>query len=141
MISVARTLSGDPEANPLILSGDIITVIAASPIYLIGGVNNPREISSRDQMTVSRAIASAGGLSKEAVENDVTIYRHEGKDSKTIAVDLKKIRSKQQDDVVLKPYDIVDVGQKGRGKPKFPPGVNVDAISRDIYKLPVKIIE
>lgn len=139
--TITQLLNGEPEANPLILSGDIITIVEASPIFVIGGVNNPRQISSREEMTISHAIASAGGLAKEAVESDITVYRRDSKDGKSISVDLKKIRSKQQDDLMLKPFDIVDVGQKGRGKPKFPPGINADPISRDIYKLPVRIVE
>jgi protein involved in polysaccharide export with SLBB domain len=139
--TVSQVLSGDPAANPVVLSGDIITVVEASPIYVIGGVNNPRQISSREEMTVSRAISSAGGLAREAVESEITVYRREGKEGKSINIDLKKIKSKQQDDLVLKPFDIVDVGQKGRGKPKFPPSVSIDAVSRDIFKLPVRIIE
>jgi protein involved in polysaccharide export with SLBB domain len=140
-LTIRQVLSGDLDANPVILSGDIITVVEASPIYIIGAVNNPRQISSREEMTLSRAISSAGGLSKEAVESDITVYRREGKEGKSISVDLKKIRSRQQDDLVLKPFDIVDIGQKGRAKPKFPPTVNVDALSRDIYKLPVRVVE
>jgi len=140
-ISIARLLQGDPDADPIILSGDIITVVQASPIYLIGGVNTPREISSRDEITISHAIAAAGGLSKEAIESDVTIYRRDGKGSKVINVDLKKIRAKQQEDVKLKAFDIVDVGEKGRPKPKFAPNVSSELISRDIYKVPVRIIE
>jgi protein involved in polysaccharide export with SLBB domain len=139
--TISQVLSGDNKYDPIILSGDIITVVEASPIYVIGGVNNPRQISSREEMTVLRAISSAGGLAKEGIESAVTVYRRDGKDGKSINVDLKKIRSKQQDDLVLKPFDIVDVGQKGRGKPKFPPTVNVDGLSRDIYKLPARIVE
>lgn len=140
-LTISQVLSGDPDADPVILSGDIITVIEASPIFIIGGVNNPRQISSREEMTLSRAISSAGGLAKEAVESDITVYRREGKEGKSISADLKKIRSKQQDDIVLKPFDIIDVGQKGRAKPKFQPSVNVDALSRDIYRLPVRVVE
>ena len=140
-LKIAQVLSGDANANPVVLSGDIITVVEASPIYVIGGVNNPRPISSREEMTVSRAISSAGGLAKEAVESDVTVYRRDGKEGKSIVVDLKKIRSKQQDDLILKPFDIVDVGQKGRAKPKFPPNVNADSLSRDIFKVPVRIVD
>jgi protein involved in polysaccharide export with SLBB domain len=139
--TIAQLLSGEPEYNPIVLSGDIITVTEASPIYVIGGVNIPRQISSREEMTLSRAISSAGGLAKEAVESDVTVYRREGKDNKTISIDLKRIKTKEQNDLILKPFDIIDVGQKGRGKPKFPPSVNVEAVSRDIYKLPVRIVE
>jgi protein involved in polysaccharide export with SLBB domain len=139
--TISQVLSGANEFNPLVLSGDIITVVEAAPIYVIGGVNNPRQISSREEMTISRAISSAGGLAKEAIENDITIYRHDGKDARSINVDLKKIKAKQQEDLVLKPFDIVDVAEKGKGKPKFPPSINADAVSRDIYKLPVRIVE
>ena len=140
-LTLSKLLSGDPEANPIILSGDIITITQASPVYIIGGVNNPRQISSRDEMTVSHAISAAGGLAKEAVDSDVTIYRRDGKETKTFSVDLNKIRSKRQDDVVLKPFDIVDVGQKGRAKPKFPPFVDIETENRNLYKLPIRPIE
>ena len=139
--TISQLLNGEPDANPVILSGDIITIVEASPIYVIGGVNNPRQLSSREETTISRAIASAGGLAKEGIENDITVYRRDGKEARSLRIDLKKIRSKQQEDLVLKPFDIVDVGQKGRGKPKFPPNVNVDAVSRDVFKLPVRIVE
>jgi len=139
--TISQVLSGATEYDPIILSGDIITIVEAAPIYVIGGVNNPRMISSREETTISRAISSAGGLAKEAIESDITIYRRDGKDAKSINVDLKKVKAKQQDDLVLKPFDIVDVGQKGRGKPKFPPSVNIDSASRDIYKLPMRIVE
>lgn len=138
---LSQILQGDPESNPVILSGDIVTVVEASPIYVIGGVNAPKPISSRDEVSVTRAIAAAGGLSKEANENDITVYRRDSKGSKTIAVDLKKINAKQQDDILLKPFDIVEVSQKGRPKSKYPPALSSEQISRDIYKMPVRIIE
>ena len=138
---ISQLLQGDQESNPAVLSGDIVTVVEASPIYIIGGVNVPRPIPSRDDISVSRAVASAGGLAKEADESDVVIYRREGKESKTISVDLKKIALKRQDDVMLKPFDIVDVGQKGRARSKFLPAPNTEQISRDIFKVPVRIID
>ena len=140
-LTLSKLLSGDSESNPIILSGDIISVIKASPIYVIGGVNNPRQLSSREEMTVLHAISAAGGLAKEAVESDVTIYRRDGKTTKTISIDLHKIRSRQQDDVVLKPFDILDVGQKGRPKPKFPPAIDTETENRNLYKLPIRPIE
>jgi protein involved in polysaccharide export with SLBB domain len=139
--TITQLLKGDPDADPVILSGDIITIADASPIYVIGGVNTPRQISSRSEMSVSRAISAAGGISKEGNESDVNIYRHDGQDSRTLTVDLKKIRAKQQEDILLKPLDIVDVGQKGRTRSKYPPTVNSEAVSRDIFKLPVTVVE
>jgi len=139
--TISQLLTGDLQANPIILSGDIITVTDATPIYVIGGVNTPRQISSRTEMTITHAIAAAGGIAKEGVESDITIYRRDGRESKTLLIDLKKIRSKQQDDVLVKPFDIIDVGQKGRSRSKYPPAINAETISRDIFKLPVKIVE
>jgi protein involved in polysaccharide export with SLBB domain len=138
---ISQLLQGDEGSNPAVLSGDIVTVVEASPIYVIGGVNVPRPISSRDEVSVLRAIAAAGGLSKEANESDVMIYRRDGKDSKTISVDLKKISAKRQDDLLLRPFDIVDVGQKGRARSKYLPTVNSEQISRDIFRVPVRIID
>jgi protein involved in polysaccharide export with SLBB domain len=138
---ISQLLQGDQGSDPAVLSGDIVTVVEASPIYVIGGVNVPRPISSRDEVSVSRAVAAAGGLAKEADESDVVIYRRDGKETKTIAVDLKKISAKQQDDVLLRPFDVVDVGQKGRARSKFLPALSSEQISRDIFKVPVTIIE
>jgi len=138
---ISQLLQGDEPSNPAVLSGDIVTVVEAPPIYVIGGVNVPRPISSKDEVSVSRAVAAAGGLAKEADESDIVIYRRDGKESKTISVDLKKISAKQQDDVLLKPFDIVDIGQKGRARSKFLPALNTEQISRDIFKVPVRIIE
>ena len=140
-LTLAKLLSGDPEANPVILSGDIVTVVEASPVYVIGAVNNPRTVSSKEELTLSHAIAAAGGLTKEAVESDVTVYRRDDKGPKTFTVDLNRIQSKQQDDLVLKPFDIVNVGQKGRAKPKFPPMIDPATEKRNLYKLPIRPIE
>jgi polysaccharide export outer membrane protein len=140
-IKLVDLLSGAPEANPIVLSGDIINVGEASPIYVIGGVNTPRPIPSRREMTVTRAISSAGGLAKEANGSDITVFRREGSGNKAISIDLKKIKDGQQEDVVLRPLDIVDVGQKGRPKPKFPPNIMSDTAAQNIYNVPVRIIE
>ncbi len=61
-IKIADLIKREPTHNPLILSGDIITVLEAEPIYVIGGVANPKQINAHSQITVSRAIAAAGAL-------------------------------------------------------------------------------
>jgi protein involved in polysaccharide export with SLBB domain len=126
-ILLSSLLKGVKEANPEIMSGDIVTIAEAFPIYIIGGVNNPRQLSSREQITLSKAISSAGGLAKDAAESDVMIFRRSGGESKTIKADLGKINDKQAEDISLKPYDIVDVGQKGRERKKFRPVISSDA--------------
>lgn len=141
-IKISDILSGVPEANPFIVSGDMVTVLQAQPVYVIGGVNNPRSVSTRAEITVARAILSAGGISKDGLRNEVTIYRRSGGTLETIEVSFEDIREGKAEDVLLKPYDIVDVAQKGRGKRRFPPSFeNMPGEGGARTKLPLRIID
>lgn len=120
-ISIKDLLNGAVTANPIISSGDLITVLRADVIYVVGGVGAPRQISARTQTTLSRAIASAGGISKSAAESIVTIYRRANGETESIKADLKKIATGETVDPLLKAFDIVEVPLKGAGKRKFPP--------------------
>lgn len=141
-IRITELLSGKKEANLQILSGDVITVLEAPPIYVIGGVVTPRQIGTRSQMTVSRAIAGAGGLSKDSNPKKITIFRRVGTVTKIIETDWDKIKANQSDDIVLQAFDIVEVSQKGRPKRKYPPVFKVDDLSSENNsKLPLRIID
>jgi len=140
IITIKDLLAGKTEADPLILSGDIITVKQSQPIYVIGAVNNPRPIYSHGEMTLSRAIDSAGGLSKDAVTQSITIFRREQSESRVINADLEKIKNGDDSDIELRPFDIIDVAFRGRAKSKYPPviGSGVDQV---VAEPPLKIIE
>ena len=141
-IKINDLLSGKKEANMQILAGDIITVLESKPIYVIGGVNTPRQIATRAQMTVSRAVAAAGGLTKEGDGKRVTIFRRVGGETRIIETDLEKIKANQAEDIVLQAFDIVDVVQKGKPKRKFPPLLQIDDLSSgNAAKLPLRIID
>lgn len=141
-IKISDLLMGKEEANPQILSGDLINVMEAQPIYVIGGVEIPKEVSFRSQMSVTRAIASAGGLSKDADANKITIFRREGEQTKVIKTDLEKIKNEQSEDLILQAFDIVDVARRGKEEEKRPPiWENYDAISKNKLKLPLRIID
>ncbi|HQU82808.1 MAG TPA: SLBB domain-containing protein [Pyrinomonadaceae bacterium] len=141
-IRISDLLSGDKDANPQILSGDVITVLESDPVYVIGGVNNPKQISMRSQLTVSRAIDSAGGASKDALINSITIFRRINRETKIIEVDLEKIKTGLSEDVVLQSFDIIDVSQKGKTKKKIPPVVKTsDFETNKASNLPLTVIE
>ncbi len=141
-IRITDLLSGKKEANLQVLGGDIITVLEAAPIYVIGGVTTPRQIANRSQMTVSRAIAGAGGLSKDADPKKITIFRRAGSETKIIETDLDKIKANQTEDLILQAFDIVEVSQKGSVKRKYPPVVKVDDLnSENSSKLPLRVID
>lgn len=141
-IKIFELLSGEMAANPQILSGDIISVTRALPIYVIGAVNSPRPVYSREQMTVSRIVAMAGGLAKDAEGSKVSIFRRDGIDIKTIDADIAKIKRGELDDVILRPFDIVEIATKGGRKRLYPP-----IAAREDYReggkpeLPLRVVE
>jgi protein involved in polysaccharide export with SLBB domain len=141
-IKISDLLTGKKQSNPQILSGDIVTVQRAESIYIIGGVANPKQISSRSEITISRAIASAGGLSKGANAKKIVIYRREGIETIKIEADLDKIKANQATDLILKANDIVEVSQTGRQQRKFPPILKVaEASEKNFANLPLRIID
>jgi protein involved in polysaccharide export with SLBB domain len=141
-IKISDLLAGKKEANPQILSGDIVTILEAQPIYIIGGVANPKQIAINSKITLSRAIASAGGITKDGNEKKITIFRRGETEAKVIEADLEKIKSEQQEDIVLQAFDIVEVEQSGREKRKFPPLIRTDdANDKNPAKLPLKIVD
>ncbi|HEY8560800.1 MAG TPA: SLBB domain-containing protein [Pyrinomonadaceae bacterium] len=139
-IRIADLLSG--RANLQILAGDVVTVLEAKPIYVIGGVNTPRQIATRAQMTVTRAVAGAGGLAKNGDASRVTIFRRAGNETRIIEADLDKIKSNQAQDVLLQPFDIVEVTEKGGERRKYPPLLQTeDTTSDNSKKLPLRIVD
>ncbi len=139
---VSELLSGKKQANPRIYYGDLITVLSAEPVYVIGGVRNPKQIAVRSQISLSRAIDSAGGTSRDADINKVIIYRRQENKTNIIEADLNKIKNKEADDLILKAYDIVEVAQKGSKRSKYPPVIRrLETENQNISSLPLRIIE
>ncbi len=141
-VTIAKLLSGDKDSNPQILSGDIVTISEAFPIYVIGGVAEPKQISSRSQVTLSRAIDSAGGPTKGAELESIQIYRRKDGKTQVILADLDKIKTGNADDILLSPYDIVDVPQKGGAKRRLPPVIRIDQTwNLNSAGLPLRVID
>lgn len=141
-IKISDLLSGKSQFNPQILSGDIITVSEAKPVYITGGVAAPRQIPVRSQITLSRAVDSAGGLTKDADAGEIRVFRRTGVEVSTIVADLNKIKAGQAEDIVLQAFDVVEITQTGRERRKFPPVVRAYSESqRQADKLPLQIIE
>ncbi len=75
----------------------------------------PQPIFMKDQLTLGRAIAMAGGPQKLANTNEVHVYRQ--KDGVLGQEDLKfnydAIRKGREKDVLLQAHDIIDVRLSG----------------------------
>jgi polysaccharide export outer membrane protein len=110
-----ETLGGAPAANPFVRPGDIISVLEADQVYVIGNVLKPSAIPLKEPITVSKAIAMAGGTGQDTRKSKVRIFRQmPGSPTKQeIYVDLKAIEKRQAEDIALQANDIVDVPQSG----------------------------
>ena len=112
-LSLADTFKGTEGANPYVRAGDIVRIPDADIIkaYIVGNVRNPTSISLNDQVTLSQAIAMAGGLAAGAQSDKIIIRRRlQGSINPTeITANLKEINLRKKDDILLQSNDIVEV--------------------------------
>jgi polysaccharide biosynthesis/export protein len=115
IIKISELRAGKTEANPVIRPGDYVLVTEAEPVYITGSVNSPGGIYLRDQLMLSRALAMVGGARKEAKLTDVRIYRQipGSANQEVITVDVAAIKKSQKPDVLLHPYDVIEVPEAG----------------------------
>lgn len=99
------------KQNPWMQPGDIVSVLEAEEAYVVGQVFKPAKIQLKEPVTLTQAIASAGGLDKNAKTDKVIIQRQaSGSSAKTeLVYNLKDIRDKKIPDPLLQANDIVEV--------------------------------
>lgn len=136
---LSDTLQGDPRSNPFIEPGDIITVPEANLIYVVGNVYTPLTIPLKEPITLSRAVAMAGGVKQDSKKDKVRIVRQEpgATTSKEIVVDLTAIEKKRAEDIALLPNDIIDVPTSG--SKSFLRGL-LGTVAPSIAQLPVRVV-
>ncbi len=136
---LSDTMQGLPNANPFIEPGDIITLPEADQIYVVGNVFTPLTIPLKEPITLSRAVAMAGGVKQDTKKEKIRIVRQEPGSAtrKEILVDLSAIEKKHADDVALLPNDIIDVPLSG-GK-SFLRSL-LSTVAPSISSLPVRVI-
>lgn len=108
---LSDVLQGDPKSNPYLEGGDIVTIPEADQVYVVGNVFTPVTIPLREPVTLTRAIAMAGGLRQDTRKDKIRVLRQEPGTTvrKEITVDLSAIEKKSSEDLALLPNDIVDV--------------------------------
>lgn len=117
MYSLASLRQGREEANPEILPGDIIVVGKAAPVYITGEVIKPGEMNIPEGgLPLMQAIAMASGVNREAKTKAIKIYRRKtgSTEPEVIAANYDQIRKGEQKDVMLEPFDIVEVGKANK---------------------------
>jgi len=111
---------GKEAADPYIRPGDIVILTEGEPVYVTGAVVAPQVVTLKDGMTLQRALAMTGGPTRQAKTSAIHIYRvKEGKlGPEDLVFNYDTIKKGQQQDVLLRPYDIIDVRQIGTFAPR-----------------------
>jgi len=119
-IPVDKLYGGDAKYNIMIRPGDAITVPVdiTGEFYVMGNANSTGIINLQGRrMTLTQAMAAAGGLGALAYPMKVEVIRRIGDDKEVIVlVDLDKIAKGLQPNFFIKPNDTINVGTHGTSR-------------------------
>lgn len=99
------------KINPFMRPGDIVNVPESEQAYVIGNVYKPQLIQLKQAITLTQAIAAAGGVLGATKKSQVRIVRQEpgAAVKKELIFDLNAIKDKKTPDPFLQANDIVEV--------------------------------
>lgn len=102
-------LSG--KENPWMQPGDIVSVLEAEQAYVVGDIFEPAKVPLKGPVTLTQAIAFAGGLGKNAQSGKIVIQRQKpgSVEREELVFDLGEIKDKKTPDPLLQANDIVTV--------------------------------
>jgi polysaccharide export outer membrane protein len=106
---VAGVMSGAEALNPYVLPGDYVNVPEAGHIFVVGNVAKPVSLPLTAELTITRAIAQAGGALPASKRNARVLRSTEKGMNKEFSVDLRAIAVGTSPDVALQAGDIVEV--------------------------------
>jgi polysaccharide export outer membrane protein len=113
-VNLANLLkSEDPQSNVLVYPGDIVKVVKAGVVYVVGEVKKPGGfvLKSDERMSVLKAIALAEGLTATSAKSGARIIRSDaqGAQREEIPINLGKILAGKAPDPTLSATDIIFV--------------------------------
>lgn len=93
--------------------GDIVTLFEAEVIFLIGNIRQ-RNLIFHQGLTLTRAIALAGGIVRSSDSVMVRINRQSSSEKRQnlILVSLKHLREHSAEDILLQAYDVVELSDE-----------------------------
>lgn len=109
-------VKGDLTLNAPLVHGDVLNIPLSGKVYVAGEVRAPGGFPIKGKrITVSQAIATAGGLTSKADSPETRIFRYAGRDDgkEILSVNLDAIHEGEQEDLYLKENDIVIVPKSG----------------------------
>ena len=113
VIDLRRLVSGqEPQLNITVRNGDVVHVPFAGTAYVLGGVRKPGNIAVKENLTVSQAVAMAGGVDPILGTNNITIMRFDDQGKPiSINTNLNSIIARNDPDLPIKDSDVVVVNE------------------------------
>lgn len=140
--NLSDVLKGGEQSDPLIAQGDIVRIEESevTNAYIQGNVRSSAAISLKEPVTLSQAIAMAGGPTTGAQLEKVVIRRQVAGslNRDEMIVNVKEINQRKREDVLLRPNDIIDVPGPSGGKKIM--GDIMRTLLPSITRLPVSVI-
>jgi polysaccharide biosynthesis/export protein len=136
---LSETMRGDANANPYVRAGDVVSIAKADEIYVVGNVVRPASIALNESITVTRAIAMAGGTLPDTKRSEIRIVRQApgSTQKQELVVNLDSINRHQSEDVIMMPNDIIEVPTSA-GK-RFLRSL-LGAVVPSVAQLPVRVV-
>jgi len=109
-------VKGDLALNLPLIHGDVINIPVSGKIFVGGEVKSPGGFPLKGKkLTVSQAIALAGGLVPTSAGSETKIFRYSEKsaDKEILSANVYAIQKGQERDLFLKENDIVMVPKSG----------------------------
>ena len=121
VIDLRRLVSGqEPHLNITVRNGDVIHVPFAGTAYVLGGVRKPGNIAVKENLTVSQAVAMAGGVDPILGTNNITVMRFDEQGRPiSINTNLNSIIARNDPDLPVKDNDVVVVKESELKKALF----------------------
>jgi polysaccharide biosynthesis/export protein len=113
VIDLRHLVSGaSPELNIMVANGDVVNVPFADTAYVMGSVKSPKSVPVKENLTVSQAVALAGGLDPLLATNNITIMRFDKQGSPiSIKANLNSIIARNEPDIPIKGSDVIIVNE------------------------------
>jgi len=118
VINLQRLVTGAaPDLNVMVENGDVVYVPFAGTAYVSGGVKKAGDVTVKNNLTVTQAVAMAQGVDPVIGTNKVIIMRfdQEGRPVK-LEADLKEIAAGKETDIPVQNNDTIVVEESGLKK-------------------------
>ena len=143
LYSLGSLRQGNEQSNPVIFPGDIIVVQEALPVFVVGEVNaTGKVLLPEGGLSLTQAIANVGGVRRDVKTKMIKIYRLKpnSKDRDIISVNYDHVKQNKAKDVMLEPYDIVEVDKAKKGFGEIVLDIVTKGGQNALNYLPVRVL-